>query len=655
MAVITFVLAILSKLRVSNKDLDFNDPISVAVVNSKGVTWPRFIWRRAALIAAEYLESPSVSKELASKIMIYCVLKVPDSPRLQLSAAGFFTKLKQQKEDSLSENEKIFEAIAGRFSNNIDAQRTLSRVMIKARGQRFVQDSLLDKVGNETISDAIIRAHCLQDLGAFTSADDIWHKVIEKKNPDYCLLYAESLINRGYLGKAADVLSGLKSPEVSDKLDLIYRRLNRAEVQDDTSLYLPGLIADKYFDNIRIKRERLPKLRQIKKIVIVNASLGRGGAERQCVNTAIEISRQRPDLSVEVWVRNLNHRKSRNALLPELKLANVKVRAFEGFPNQSHSLHKKWPEIDIEQLNEDLHFLSPTLYRVYNGLCKHRPDVIHLWQDATISLIGLAALLSQVPKIALSFRSIPPPLKGTDRPYYKPLIKGIANMPSVYVSANTQVGAEYYADWLDIDKKRIKIILNGLIHTNFMDISKKAPVLKTIVGIMRLDENKRPDDWVRVANEVLKQSNGVKFRLLGHGPLLHEIKMLTCNLNIEDKVEIMGDVQEVSPILRNADILLHLSKVEGLPNVVMEAQAHGCAVIATDAGGTREAFIPGKTGVLLDNAYPLDIQKIAQNIVDLINDPEQLEAFQTSARNVAAEKFSLKKMISHTFDLYEGM
>jgi glycosyltransferase involved in cell wall biosynthesis len=44
------------------------------------------------------------------------------------------------------------------------------------------------------------------------------------------------------------------------------------------------------------------------------------------------------------------------------------------------------------------------------------------------------------------------------------------------------------------------------------------------------------------------------------------------------------------------DVLLLTSHGEGLPNVLLEAQADGTPVIATDVGGSREAIDVGITG-----------------------------------------------------------
>ncbi|MBX3301836.1 MAG: glycosyltransferase family 4 protein [Nitrospira sp.] len=54
--------------------------------------------------------------------------------------------------------------------------------------------------------------------------------------------------------------------------------------------------------------------------------------------------------------------------------------------------------------------------------------------------------------------------------------------------------------------------------------------------------------------------------------------------NAEHAFRFLGSLHDIPSLLAGAAFLVHTSHVEGLPNVVSEAMACGCAVVATDAG-----------------------------------------------------------------------
>lgn len=610
--------------------------------------WRKVIWRRIGLIAADFYKAPNRSSENGAKALLFATSKVPDAPRLQLSAAEFLAHSRQ------SQLPDIFNDIAERFSDNADAQRARLRIMTRLRGRRAAQEFVLASTANEPPIRMMARAQGLEDLGEFTSADQIWETAFNAASaldkPEICLAYADSLAQRGWVGRALMMANELPSKSKNQRVKDWSARLAKVNATDNIDLYLPAHTAEQLFNDIA--ERRVPSERGMrKKIVLINASLGRGGAERQCVNTAIGLAKAKPDLIVEVWVRNLDRHQSRNALLPELEKAGVRVRAIDRFSDLATPLTRDWPGVDETLLTENLPFLGPTAFRIYNGLKSHKPDVVHLWQDASIALMGLSVLWANVPHIALSLRSLPPPMKGADRPYYRPLISGIAHAPGVSLSANSFVGRDAYAEWLGVSPEKIAVIHNAL-SPKARNVRQKKSSDQRVIGVMRFDENKRPDVWIKVAENVSRQLPEVKFELIGDGPLAVEIGQALDASDAVEHITLSGDVENVWPRLKDADILLHLARVEGLPNALIEAQAAGCAVIATDAGGTREAFLPGHSGELLLNSDVLNIDEISSQLVSLLTDTDRLTKYQTQARDFISKRFHLDEMVKSTLALY---
>jgi glycosyltransferase involved in cell wall biosynthesis len=65
------------------------------------------------------------------------------------------------------------------------------------------------------------------------------------------------------------------------------------------------------------------------------------------------------------------------------------------------------------------------------------------------------------------------------------------------------------------------------------------------------------------------------------------------------------------------DVLVLLSRYEGLPNVLIEAQYMGVRVVTTPAGGAAECLIDGVTGWVLECAEKPDFDNMVEKVRDL--------------------------------------
>jgi glycosyltransferase involved in cell wall biosynthesis len=122
-----------------------------------------------------------------------------------------------------------------------------------------------------------------------------------------------------------------------------------------------------------------------------------------------------------------------------------------------------------------------------------------------------------------------------------------------------------------------------------------------------------------------------RFRHIGGGPLLPELKARARALNIADRIEWLG-AQPQDAVLqryREADLFVLASRMaadgdrDGLPNVLMEAQSQRLAVIATRAGAIPELIEPDVTGVLVE---PDDVGALADSMRQLLTDPARRAA-----------------------------
>ena len=97
--------------------------------------------------------------------------------------------------------------------------------------------------------------------------------------------------------------------------------------------------------------------------------------------------------------------------------------------------------------------------------------------------------------------------------------------------------------------------------------------------------------------------------------------------------------------------ILSTSVREGLPLTLLEAQACGCVVVASDVPGNNECVSAQHGGVL----YPveLDGSVVASRILDALRDPVTMEARQHAAAAYVEEHFSVQRMADRYRSIYE--
>ena len=88
---------------------------------------------------------------------------------------------------------------------------------------------------------------------------------------------------------------------------------------------------------------------------------------------------------------------------------------------------------------------------------------------------------------------------------------------------------------------------------------------------------------------------------------------------------------------------------EGIPKVLLEAAASGCAVITTEHPGCRDAIVPGETGMLV---APKDIPSLINTLASLISNRDLIESMGKAGRQLAMQRFCITKVIDIHYSLY---
>lgn len=119
-----------------------------------------------------------------------------------------------------------------------------------------------------------------------------------------------------------------------------------------------------------------------------------------------------------------------------------------------------------------------------------------------------------------------------------------------------------------------------------------------LLFIGRLHPQKAPELLLEAATPWLKQHSSLHLVYVGEGPLRAELERQIENRGVSSQVHLLGRRTDVAPLIKGAAMLALPSRWEGMPNVLLEAMAAGCPVIATEVEGSRELLSHGENGLL---------------------------------------------------------
>lgn len=181
-----------------------------------------------------------------------------------------------------------------------------------------------------------------------------------------------------------------------------------------------------------------------------------------------------------------------------------------------------------------------------------------------------------------------------------------------------------------------------------------SPII--ILTVARLVEEKGLKYSIMAINEILKKNSDLtlKYYIVGEGPLEESLKKLVKELKLEGVIKYLGslDQVEVSKEMLKAHIFLLPSIAEALPVVLMEAQAIGLPVIATNVGSVDEVVINQKSGFIVPVR---DVGALAEKLEYLIEHPEIWLEMGRYGRKYIEEKYNIKKLNEKIVEIYKNL
>ena len=284
----------------------------------------------------------------------------------------------------------------------------------------------------------------------------------------------------------------------------------------------------------------------------------------------------------------------------------------------------------------------------------HQIDVLHAHMPKAHVLAGLAGCLLHKPVVAT--------VHGMHVTAYE---LGVTKAVGSHLITNCQE-AYTQALALGVPAGRVTLIRNGVDITlftpqqsgsEFREKINLPPGTPLIGFVGRLDHEKGPDLFLRIADYIHHHRPDIHFVMVGDGAMRKKLLALRARLRLQQHVHFVEWWTNTSAIYPALDLLVHTSRSDGTSLVLLEAMACACPVAALGVGGVPEIVESEHTGLL---AEAKNWANLAYRIVQLLDEPHRMQALGAAARIRVQKQFNLETNTRRTADelrriAYQGM
>ena len=187
---------------------------------------------------------------------------------------------------------------------------------------------------------------------------------------------------------------------------------------------------------------------------------------------------------------------------------------------------------------------------------------------------------------------------------------------------------------------------------------KDAPI--RVLGVGRLVEKKGFETAIRAFALVARKHPEMRYTIVGDGDLRGRLQRLIRSLGLAEKVQLLGDMtdDEVRAQYAASDIFLLASQrasngdEEGLPQVLLEAQAVGLPVVSTLHSGIGEGVLDGKSAFLVPEG---NVEAVAERLEFLVEHPECWQAMGSAGRAFVEANYDVEASTDRLVRAYEQL
>lgn len=196
---------------------------------------------------------------------------------------------------------------------------------------------------------------------------------------------------------------------------------------------------------------------------------------------------------------------------------------------------------------------------------------------------------------------------------------------------------------LGVAEHKILPLPIGIPKSWLLDEVKGANLKRKFVFVGRYERRKGTEELTAVLQELIKEE--FTFDFIGNIP--EENRIDAPNITYWGMIK---EEETIKRLLTEADVLVCPSYAEGMPTVILEGMARGCAIIATDVGAVSE-IVDQKVGWLIEAG---EVAMLKNTLLEAIHlDKQTLLKKKQSAHKRIGEKFTWENVIQKMIKRFE--
>jgi len=288
--------------------------------------------------------------------------------------------------------------------------------------------------------------------------------------------------------------------------------------------------------------------------------------------------------------------------------------------------------------------------------------ILHTHKYKDTILAAPAAKLCGIPYVVRTVHGLREPFEGL-RAFKMSLYESIERTVHRWcvnsiIGVSSQIERRYRAEGA---VSRVVCIRNGI------DLEKKPiqadrwltrkelgiDVETCLIGTVgRLTPVKGLSYLIQSLSILLRQRANVRLLIVGDGMIRKDLEAQAHNLGIGENVVFLGHREDTLELMQALDIFVLPSLSEGIPMALLEAMAASRAVVASRVGGIPEIVEDGVEGILVE---PMDVTRLAESCMKLIDFPENAMKMGEQARKRVVQDFSASAMADRVEGLYKEL